>query len=58
MYLENKNKYLCSGCTACQYICPHNAIEMIEDEEGFKYPVINREKCTDCKACIKICPNI
>lgn len=58
MYLENKDKYLCSGCTACQYICPKNAIEMVEDDEGFKYPVINKEKCTNCGACIKICPNV
>lgn len=58
MYLENGNKYLCSGCTACQSICPANAIEMIRDEEGFKYPKINKEKCIDCKACITVCPNV
>ena len=58
MYLENNDKYLCSGCTACMSVCPVNAIEMVRDSEGFKYPVINKEKCIDCKKCIKVCPNI
>ena len=58
MYLENSNKYLCSGCTACKAICPVDAIEMIKDEEGFKYPKINKEKCIGCNACIDVCPNV
>ncbi len=58
MYLVTEKKEECSGCTACKNICPTNAIEMIEDEEGFKYPHINKEKCINCKACEKICPNI
>lgn len=58
MYLENSNKYLCSGCTACKAICPVDAIEMIKDEEGFKYPKINKEKCIGCNACIEVCPNV
>lgn len=58
MYLKNKDKSLCSGCTACKNICPQNAIEMIEDEEGFKYPVINKDLCIECGLCFKSCPNI
>ena len=58
MYLTTKNKSECSGCTACMSICPKNAIEMVDDEEGFKYPHINKEKCINCGACYKICPNI
>lgn len=58
MYLENNDKYVCSGCTACQTICPTGAIEMIRDEEGFKYPVIDKEKCINCNACKALCPNI
>ena len=42
MYLENKEKEICSGCTACMNICPKCAIEMKEDEEGFKYPIIDK----------------
>lgn len=58
MYLKSGKKTECSGCTACMNICPKNAIQMIEDEEGFKYPRIDKEKCIDCGACYKICPNI
>ena len=58
MYLINNKKNECSGCTACQSICPKNAIKMVEDEEGFKYPKTNKDKCINCGACYKICPNV
>lgn len=29
------NKESCCGCSACQQICPQNAIAMNSDEEGF-----------------------
>lgn len=51
-----KNKSDCSGCTACQNICPHNCIHMKADEEGFLYPYVEIEKCIQCKACEKVCP--
>lgn len=51
-----KNK--CSGCFACYNICPKNAIEMIEDDEGYVYPQINKEKCVNCKLCEKVCQGI
>ncbi|WP_304153457.1 Coenzyme F420 hydrogenase/dehydrogenase, beta subunit C-terminal domain [Megamonas hypermegale] len=50
-----KNKAQCCGCTACKSICPKQAIEMIEDEQGFLYPEINKEKCINCGLCKKIC---
>lgn len=46
----------CCGCTACKSICPKQAIEMVEDEEGFLYPKINEEKCINCGICKKTCP--
>lgn len=49
-------KYKCSGCHACYNICPQNAIEMIEDEKGFKYPRVNKDKCVNCSLCEKVCP--
>ena len=58
MYLKNDNKKQCRGCTACVNICPVKAIQMLEDEEGFKYPKINKNKCINCRACEKICPNV
>lgn len=45
----------CCGCTACESICPKQAITMITDENGFIYPNINREKCIKCNLCKKVC---
>lgn len=52
--LEDKKK--CFGCTACFNICPQNAVHLIVDTEGFKYPKVNYEKCVKCGLCIKVCP--
>lgn len=46
----------CTGCEACASICRLNAIEMVCDEEGFYYPIVNTEKCTRCGQCEKVCP--
>lgn len=54
IYKLEKEK--CTGCFSCYNICPTNAIEMIEDKEGFKYPIVNEKKCIKCGLCIKICP--
>lgn len=54
--IEINQKLNCCGCQACYNKCPKNAIKMIEDEKGFKYPQIDREKCTSCGLCEKVCP--
>ena len=46
----------CCGCTACYAICPKEAISMVEDEEGFEYPIIDKSKCIRCYQCMQICP--
>lgn len=56
--LDLTNRSMCSGCTACKNICPCNAIEMIEDEEGFKYPQINKQVCINCGLCKKVCSTL
>lgn len=56
--IEIKQKSTCCGCQACYNKCPKNAIEMIEDEKGFKYPKINKEECINCGLCDKVCPII
>ncbi len=59
MNIESKLKQKnlkCSGCTACFAICPKDAITMQADSEGFKYPVIDKNKCIDCGLCCKVCP--
>lgn len=53
--LEQEN-LTCCGCTACYAVCPKGAIMMQEDYEGFKYPVVDKNKCIDCGLCCKVCP--
>lgn len=53
VYKEEKD---CTGCTACYSACPKGAITMKQDEKGFKYPLIDKNKCIDCGICQKICP--
>lgn len=50
-----KKKEVCYGCTACVNICPVQAMKMKEDEKGFLYPIIDKDKCTECGLCNKIC---
>ena len=51
-----KDKSMCSGCHGCMNICPKNCITMKEDNEGFWYPIVDREKCIECGLCEKRCP--
>lgn len=46
----------CCGCSACASICPHKAISMVENFEGFLYPEIDETKCVNCGLCQKACP--
>lgn len=48
----------CTGCGACENVCPTGAIHMKQNEEGFLYPSIQPEKCIDCGACEKVCHNL
>ncbi|SEQ25367.1 MULTISPECIES: Coenzyme F420 hydrogenase/dehydrogenase, beta subunit C-terminal domain [Butyrivibrio] len=48
----------CTGCSACESICPRNCIVLKENEEGFKYPYIDDKKCINCGLCKKTCPII
>ena len=56
MYLNTLNKTECSGCTACLHICPKQCISMKQDDEGFLYPVIDKNLCINCGLCEKVCP--
>lgn len=51
-----ERKELCCGCSACFAICPKGAVKMIEDEEGFEYPIIDENKCIRCYKCLNVCP--
>ena len=52
--IDIKDKSKCCGCEACKNICPQKCITMKEDEEGFRYPVIDKERCIHCNLCDKI----
>lgn len=54
-YLEKKEMEKCCGCTACQQICPKQAITMEENQKGFLYPVIHEELCIHCGLCEEVC---
>lgn len=55
-YLNTNKKEQCFGCEACDQVCCTKAINMIEDEEGFRYPKVNEELCVNCGMCNKVCP--
>ena len=50
------DKTQCSGCTACQQACAHNAISMQRDEHGHVYPHVDTSACINCGLCDKVCP--
>lgn len=51
VFLENR----CSGCSACEKLCPKDAITMKKNNRGFLYPEINAGKCVLCGICLKKC---
>lgn len=58
MPINIKDKKKCSGCTACQQICPKHCINMFSDNEGFLYPKVDLKNCINCGLCEKACPDI
>ena len=56
--IKIKNKKDCCGCESCVQCCPKHCISMYEDNEGFLYPIVDKETCIDCGLCEKVCPVI
>ena len=54
IYIEDKD--LCCGCSACSQRCPKQCISMVNDEEGFVYPVVDEKLCINCGVCMEVCP--
>lgn len=55
MRIDIQDKESCCGCTACESICPHDAITITKESAGFLYPKVDANKCVDCGLCIKTC---
>lgn len=55
-FLKSGSKEECYGCEACAQVCGHKALQMIEDAEGFRYPILDASKCVNCNLCHKVCP--
>lgn len=45
----------CSGCGACAYTCPKDAITIYLNNDGYYEHRIDNEKCVDCGRCLKVC---
>lgn len=45
----------CTGCGACAQSCTKQAIQIVEDKEGFFVPQVDPAKCIDCGLCEKRC---
>ena len=56
-YLDSKVKSSCNGCGVCALVCPKKCIKMVEDGEGFLYPVIDENECINCGKCRRLCAN-
>lgn len=41
----------------CQHL-PEKCIQMIQDNEGFRYPQVNETQCVNCGLCEGVCPII
>lgn len=52
------DKKNCCGCSACVQNCPKKCIVLECDQEGFLYPIVNKEICIDCGLCEQSCPII
>ena len=50
------DKHNCCGCSACVQTCPRQCISFEEDEQGFRYPMVDKGVCVDCGLCEKVCP--
>lgn len=46
----------CCGCGACAAICPHQAITVCKNGDGFEHYTIDRTRCVNCGLCQRVCP--
>lgn len=53
-----RDRTLCCGCTACEVVCPVDAIRVELDGEGFWRARVDQGACVSCGKCGKACPFI
>ncbi len=53
--IDQVSRILCTGCRACEAVCPHRAITFVLGEDRFLYPEAG-ERCTSCGLCLSVCP--
>lgn len=63
LFMENEKVALaaisdCSGCGACEDVCPTRSIKMQSKNSLHPYPVIDVDTCIACKKCMNTCPSI
>lgn len=45
----------CTGCGACENVCPTNCIQMVLNDKGFYQPKIKEKLCINCGKCYNTC---
>ena len=51
------DEYRCRGCGRCRDICEHDAIEIIQEEEGEQVARVDELRCEGCGLCRVACCN-
>ena len=46
----------CTDCGLCVSLCPLNAIERKDSDEGYSY-TIDQDRCINCSVCTSLCPS-
>ena len=54
--IETIKYSFCTGCSACEAVCPHKAIKITRMSNGFYAPTVDHSKCVECTLCEKKCP--
>ncbi|MCQ2471002.1 MAG: Coenzyme F420 hydrogenase/dehydrogenase, beta subunit C-terminal domain [Clostridia bacterium] len=55
-FLKDNLKQHCSGCGSCVQACTKKAITFKTDDDGFTYPLVDKDKCISCGRCYAVCP--
>ncbi len=54
-FIARIDEDICSGCGICSYVCPYNAISIL-DTDGTKKAKVDEGNCRGCGVCVSACP--